>query len=264
MDAIADRNHTGADWTRRRACLLLAGLAVPMALHPAEAIAQDAPAVPPVVPPPPPPQLSPPTPTPTPTPPPPPRPPLLAGQVDKSKIYYLFFDGSLDANSTRNLRRQLSSLVEAGVTQINLVLSSPGGLLEPTLVTYGFIRSLPAAINTHAQGFVQSAATVLFLAGQERSSDRSAQFLFHPSQSLVTGSLGEQQIQERLSQFAAADEAVAQIYKERTALSDGDIAGFNHGQVIFNAKQALDHGVVQVVEDLKIPGPQTARIVILE
>lgn len=254
------RSRANAVLSRRRACLMLAGLATPSI-----ALAEDTPAPPQVMPQPVPPQLVPPPVT-LPAPAAPALRPMIlnAGQIDKSKIYYLFFDGVIDVTSMRNLRRQLTALVEAGVSQINLVFSSAGGLVEPTLVTYGFIRSLPAIINTHAQGFVQSAATVLFLAGQERSSDRAAQFLFHPSQSPIGGTVGEQQIQDRLAQFEAVDEVLAQIYKDRTSLTDSDIERFNHGQVIYTADQAMDRGVVQIVADLKIPGPQIARILILD
>lgn len=105
------------------------------------------------------------------------------------------------------MRRQLATLVEAGVSEITLVIDSRGWLPEPTLITYGFIRSLPATINTHAQGFVPCSATILYLAGQSRSADRGARFLFHSSQALVTGMMDERQVLER----AAASALVAVI-----------------------------------------------------
>jgi ATP-dependent protease ClpP protease subunit len=74
----------------------------------------------------------------------------------------------------RTPRRQLANLVEAAVSEVTLRIDSPGGLLEPTLITDGVIRALPTKINTQAQGIVQSSATLLFVAGQERLTDRNA------------------------------------------------------------------------------------------
>ena len=189
-------------------------------------------------------------------------PPVTA--IDKTKIYYLFFDQQIDVNTMRALRRQLSALVEAGVSQINLVIDSPGGLVDPMLVTYSFIRALPATINTHAQGFVQSAATVLFLAGQERSADRTARFLFHPSSSSVVGTLTEQQVRERLNLVDTVENVVATIYQDRTSLTDEQVKRFAREEVILNSDQAKAAGIVDSVADLKIPGGNTAQMLFLD
>jgi ATP-dependent protease ClpP protease subunit len=235
---------------RRGALTILAGLAY--ATH---ARAQEAPAAPqptsPAMPPPPPTViLHPPTPPNT--------------GIDRTKAYFVFFDQVIDAASVRNLRKQLANLVEAGVSEITLVINSPGGQIEPTMITYSFILALPATINTHAQGFVASAATLLFLAGQERSADRNAHFVFHPAQSpgLTAGS--EQQLRDGVAGFVAVSDATSQIYHERTSLSDAEIERFKREVVIYTPEQAKASGVIQTIADLKIPDPSKAKIMFLD
>ncbi len=189
--------------------------------------------------------------------------PVTTG-IDKTKIYYLFFEQAIDINSMRALRRQLAALVEAGVTQIVLVVNSAGGNVLQSLITYSFIRSLPARIDTHAQGFVASAANLLFLAGEERSADRSARFVFHPSQTTLPGLLNEQQIHEQLTEVDTVADMSEQIYHERTTLSAADIQRFSQGEVIYTADQAKQNGIVQTVADLKVPGGQTAKILFMD
>ncbi len=144
------------------------------------------------------------------------------------------------------------------------MISSAGGLIEPTLNAYSFIRSLPAIINTHAESFVQSAATVLFLAGAERTANRSASFLFHPSTTNLIGALNEQQIQERLTQVDTVQTLLAAIYHDRTTLTADQIARFARQEVILTADQAEQAGIVSAVSDLRIPGGQTARMLFLD
>ena len=192
----------------------------------------------------------------------PPQPPVTA--IDRTKIYYVFFEQTIDVNTMRALRRQLAALVEAGVTQITLVIDSPGGQVDPMLVTYSFIRALPATVNTHAQGFVQSAATVLFLAGQQRPADRTARFLFHPSSAVVLGTLTEQQLHDRLNQFTAVQQVFTSIYQDRTKLTDDQVRQFAREEVIFTAEQAQGAGIVETVADLKLPGDNTARMLFLD
>ena len=198
---------------------------------------------------------------------PPLSPPKLSGPaapIDATKAYYLFFDQTIDANSMHALRRQLATLVEAGVSQITLVINSPGGLVSQVLITYSFIRSLPATINTHAVGLVASAGNILFLAGENRSADRSARFLFHPSTVSLLGTLDGPQLKEKVTQDDAIEGMLTQIYRDRTGLTDEDIQRFGHGEVIYTAEQAQRLGIAQNVADLKLPGGQAARILFLD
>lgn len=183
----------------------------------------------------------------------------LPSKIDASKAYYLFFDQAIDVASMRTMRGQLAELVEAGVKEITIVIDSPGGMVEPTLITYSFTRSLPARIDTHAQGFVASAANVLFLAGERRSADRNIRFLFHPSRFGAGEYLSEQQMRDRINLAEAFSAEVTDLYHDRTRLTDQQVASFDQGEVLFNADQALAAGIIQTIGDLKLPG-QNARI----
>ena len=187
-----------------------------------------------------------------------------AGPVDAGKIYYVFFTDGTEASSMRTLRGQLASLVEGGVQEINLVINSPGGSVSPAVITYGFIRSLPVRINTHAQGFVQSAANILFLAGQVRSADRYARFMFHPSQVTLNGSMTHQEVRDEEMHFAAFGDMVREIYTDRTTLPAAEVDRFSRSEVIYTAEQARGYGVVQEVADLRIPGDQAAKILFID
>jgi ATP-dependent protease ClpP protease subunit len=184
--------------------------------------------------------------------------------IDRTKSYYLFFEQTIDFNTMKALRKELATVVEAGVTDVTLVLSSSGGQLFAALNAYSFIRALPATINTHATGLVASAATVLFLAGEQRSSDRNTLFVFHPSQSAVPGMVNEQQMHEQISVMDDVAAAVAQIYRERTKLSDAEIQRMQQETVTLDAAKARDLDIVGEVADLRIPGGQKAKIVFVE
>jgi ATP-dependent protease ClpP protease subunit len=249
--------------TRRHALMLLGSAGLPFAAR-----AQDA-APPPAITPPAPALQAPPTPAPAaPVVPPAPVVPHLpvpaAGAIDRTKRYFVFFDSVIDVNSMKALRRQLTTLVEAGVQDILLSIHSPGGLVDPTFATYSFIRALPANVDTHAMSFVMSAATTLFLAGENRTADHTARFLFHPSTVPLVGTLNGPQIQDRLNQYDVVDGVTRQILHDRTALTDEQITRFAHEETYFTAEQAREAGIVQTVKDLHVPGPDKARIVFVD
>jgi len=240
--------------TRRRALLFVASAGIATVAQ-----AQTSPPVPPAPAPAIPPVTSPSAPAAAP----PPAPIVPVTSIDKTKSYYLFFEGSIDVASMLALRRQLTNLTEAGVSEITLVIDSAGGQIEPMLITYSFIRALPTKVNTHAQGFVQSAASVLFLAGQDRSADRNVRFVFHPSQLPVSGLMNGEQIHERASASEVVSDSLAQICRDRTSLPASEIAKFAREMVVYTAEQARAYGVVQTVSDLRIPGEGKAKIILL-
>ena len=191
-------------------------------------------------------------------------PAVPAAGIDRTKSYYVFFDQTIDTATMLKMRQQLTNLVDAGVSDITIVISSPGGQIGPVLLTYSFVRALPATIKTPAQGFVASAATLLFLAGDQRTADRNARFLFHPSQSAVNGLFGEQQLRESQATFDSVVDMTTQIYRDRTELPGAEIERFGRETVIYTADQARACGVVQDVADLRIPGEGKAKIMFLD
>ena len=258
--------------TRRR-LLLLAPTLIPGILIPGAARGQNT--APPAVVPPPPSTITPPAPTlpsvPAPDPVPvaspaqtgPARPPAPAA-IDRTKQYFVFFEQTIDANSMKALRRQFAALVEAGVRHVTLVVHSPGGGIDPMLGTYSFLRALPIRLDTHAIGFVASAATVLFLAGERRTADRAARFLYHPSSAPFTGTMNGPQMQDRLNQFAAVNQVEEDIFRDRTTLSPGELRRFTREEVIYTPDEALQGGIIQAIGDLHLPGPDTARMLFLD
>lgn len=225
--------------------LVLLRRAVLLAMLPAAALAQPAPPS-----------------SPAPATAPPPRPTPAA--IEAGKHYFVFFNQSITTASMRTLDRQLVTLIEGGVTHVTLVLNSPGGSVSETLTAYSLIRALPARIDTHAVGFVASAATTLFLAGQTRTADRNARFLFHPTQTAFNGSSTAQDTRDRLAMFSTLNGLVSDIIHDRTTVPRDEVERFERQEVFYTAQQALEAGIVQEVTDLRIPGEGQARTLFLD
>ncbi len=199
-----------------------------------------------------------------------PRPATIApvatplGPVDKTKAYVLFFQQTIDLQSVKVLRNDLAALAEGGAKEITLVISSGGGLVTPALQLYSLIRSLPVKIKTHAQAFVASAANLLYLAGEERTADANAKFVFHPSQSPMMGVFNSPQIDDQMRLMNDSNDMLDQIYRDRTKLPEADIKRFQHEMVIYSASEAVELGIVHRICDIGIPGEGKSKLVFLE
>jgi ATP-dependent protease ClpP protease subunit len=248
----AAASEASAFFDRRRALLVLGG-----AMLPTVASAQIAPLFPPL------PGIT----VPRPVTPPVAAPPTIMsnslGPIDRQKAYFLFFQQTIDVNTMKLLRSDLVALVEGGVTDITLIVSSNGGQVLPVLQMYSLIQALPVKIKTHAQVFVQSAANILFLAGQDRSADTNATFLFHPTQASISGVFNGAQFEDEFRLLNDAKAIMNQIYRDRTKLPDTEINRFEHETVVYDAQAALEHGIIQKVGGFQIPA-ERMKLVFVE
>ncbi len=62
----------------------------------------------------------------------------------------------------------LSDQINKGQKEFYFLISSPGGSVNDGIVLYNFIKALPAKIIMHNIGVIDSIATVIFLAANER------------------------------------------------------------------------------------------------
>jgi ATP-dependent protease ClpP protease subunit len=171
---------------------------------------------------------------------------------DRSAGRTHYFTQETNPSSLGFLEREIDESVESSTGEITIIITSPGGLLLPMLEFYRRLISLPVKIKTHAVGPVASAGTVLMLAGNERSADPRATFLFHPVSN---------HMQQRATPFQARsierhrqlfELTLHEIYKARTQLPFETIARFGQETLVFNAQTAARYGIIDRIETLRL------------
>ena len=82
---------------------------------------------------------------------------------------YYFLAGEINQTSVNNLiASMLARSVEEVRESANLYISSTGGDLDSAIRFYDFIKASDVKINTVGYGQIDSAAVLLFLAGDKR------------------------------------------------------------------------------------------------
>jgi ATP-dependent protease ClpP protease subunit len=186
------------------------------------------------------------------------------GKIDKDKAYYIFFQQQIDIANIKNLRATLVALVEAGVSDMTLVLSSSGGLVPSALSLSNLLLSLPVPIKIHGQGLVGSAANLIFLAGHKRTADRNCQFFFHPVQAQVIGMLTAQQMEEQMLQMSFFTQTTINLLRERSKVPAADIETMQHKAVVYTAEQALKYELIEAAGPMKTPPGEKCKFVFID
>lgn len=131
---------------------------------------------------------------------------------------------------------------------IHLRVSSNGGSIFAGLHAYDRIRSL-ANVQTHVEGLVASAATLLTVAGSHRTMSPHSLMLVHQPRTLTSPS-GERtasDISEESVNMQTCVDALVDVYKETTALTESEIRELIRGEQYMTARECLRYGFIDEI-----------------
>lgn len=143
-----------------------------------------------------------------------------------------FYDG-VTVETAYLLKANLkSALVELATTSqiqknkdneegITIYINSPGGDLISAFALYDFIKTIDAPITTVIDGLCASAATLIFLAGEERIMSPNSLFLMHE---LSYGAEGKNSFMNEMAENANKNmKHLVKIYYDETELFKNEI-----------------------------------------
>lgn len=132
--------------------------------------------------------------------------------------------------------------------------SSGGGHVDSAITLYNFLKSLPCEIVMHNTGSIDSAANVVFMAGNKRYAVAHTSFLFHG----VGYTFGQQgltraQINEGLSVVDTAEEKIAGILAAHSQLTATEIKKLFVEGKSQSATFAKSKGVISELKEVALP-----------
>jgi ATP-dependent Clp protease, protease subunit len=139
------------------------------------------------------------------------------------------------------------------ILQINI--ASPGGNVAVGVILHNYLKSLPCKLIMHNIGSVDSIATIVFLAGQERYANANSSFLFHgivtnfPAQTSMTMF----QLKERLGSLEVDQNKISNTITELTRISKLELDNlFLQGEVK-SPEFAVEEGFIHEIRELRLP-----------
>jgi ATP-dependent protease ClpP protease subunit len=167
---------------------------------------------------------------------------------------YLGFNAAIDRKAAEQIAHLLNDARKNGYTEINLCMSSVGGILDHTYYLYDIIEALGIYLITLNIGNIQSAANIIFLCGSRRYATANATFFFHqtgydPPNSRVT----EPYLAEKLKAVQYDDNRSASIIAAKTGKPIKDVRSWQNTELVMDTAAALAHGLIHGVQNFAIP-----------
>ena len=169
--------------------------------------------------------------------------------------HYISFSSEVNQQTTEVLLGTFGKLVNSGVRDIVLMLSTLGGGAANGLTIYNTLRGLPISLTTHNVGTVNSIGNVIYLAGDKRYACKSSSFMFHGVGFSINqpARFEEKDLREKLDSLNNDQGLIADIINERTDINAEEANDLFLRTAFLKSDEACQKGIVHKIRAAEVP-----------
>lgn len=179
---------------------------------------------------------------------------MLETNEDKTADLYIFgditsydwYEGDVSANSL------LKQLKELEVDSINVHINSYGGEVSQGLAIYNTLKDSKMKVTTVCEGFACSAASVVFMAGDERIIKEASLLMIHNAWTWVKGDSNE--LKKQAEDLEKITQASVNAYKSKANISEEKIKELMDKESWITADEAVEYGFATKTESMEENG----------
>lgn len=174
---------------------------------------------------------------------------------------FVYFTQPVNFDTVNALMRTLLSIRgQHPQVHVHLMITSPGGGINPGFALYEFLTGNFPDLVTVNTSSIDSIANVIFQAGSRRFATPTSTFLFHGvTWGFGTDAATVSAINEALTQLKNDENRIAAVLATRSEMTESEIrAHFQTGEAI-PAESAFDRGLV---DELAAPRPAHGDLVV--
>ncbi len=167
---------------------------------------------------------------------------------------YISFNAPIVPITAQVLMGALAKAVQDGYSEINVMLSTPGGEVNQGITLYNFINSLPVTVNMFNLGSVNSIGNVVYQAGKKRTACKFSSFMFHGvGFDIKNERLELSHLQEKMENLQNDQSLILDIMVKHTNLSSTHIEDLFRKMAFINAEESLKNGISDEIADVSVP-----------
>jgi len=140
--------------------------------------------------------------------------------------------------SSYSLAKEIAELKD--ISQINVHINSYGGEVAEGLAIYNSLKNHPAKVVTICDGFACSAASVVFMAGDERIMNSASLLMVHNAWMVTAGNA--QQLRKDADDLETITQATINAYMERVNISEEKLKELLDNETWILPADALEMG----------------------
>ena len=162
--------------------------------------------------------------------------------------------GAIDVNTAHGLITYVNGLIyNSDIKKLKIILSSNGGDVDSAIRIYSYLKSLSIEIEIIALSQIDSAANIIYAAGNKRIAIKGCRFFVHEGTFTNANQTATLHVHEEiLLIFKELMKRHIKILSEGTGISEKEIMKLLKESTILTAERAKELGIVHEIVE-KIP-----------
>jgi len=132
-------------------------------------------------------------------------------------------------------------------SEINVHINSYGGDVSEGLAIYNVLREHPAKVHTICDGFACSAASVVFMAGDQRTMSPASLLMIHNAWTYAMGNAAE--LRKSADDLDTITQASVEAYKQVATISEDEIKALMDAETWILPDDAVAYGFATDIDD---------------
>lgn len=170
----------------------------------------------------------------------------------KNRKANLYIFGSITGYPWREKDRDAYSIVkelqELDVDELHVHINSTGGSVAEALAIYNVLKDSEITVTTYCDGFACSAASVIFMAGDERIMNEASLLMIHNAWTYASGNAD--QFRKQADDLDKITQASVNAYMRRVTISEEEVKKLMKEETWISASEAKEYGfATRIVED---------------
>ncbi len=180
---------------------------------------------------------------------------------DKKAELYVF--GSITAYPWREKDKDAYGLVkelsELEADEIEVHINSSGGAVSEGLAIYNILKNNTAKITTYCDGFACSAASVIFMAGDERIMNAASLLMIHNAWTYGEGNAAA--LRKQAEDLDIITQASVNAYMQQVTISEKELKEMMDQETWLSADDAVKYGfATRIYEEKEEEASQSALL----
>lgn len=173
-------------------------------------------------------------------------------QVEKRADLYIF--GSISSYPWREKDKDAYTIVqelqELDVEEIHVFINSTGGSVAEGVAIYNVLKTHHAKVYTYDSGFACSAASVVFMAGDERIMYTSSVLMIHNAWTYVQGNAAE--LRKQAENLETITQLAINAYMEKVSMQEEEIKALMDNETWILPEKAKEYGFATKIYEEKV------------
>lgn len=174
----------------------------------------------------------------------------LVNNDDDSADLYIFGDISTwpsDYFGDKSAWSIVKELQELTASSLNVHINSYGGAVSEGLAIYNILKNHAAKVTTYCDGFACSAASVVFMAGEERIMSPASLLMIHDAWTIVMGDAKD--LRKAADDIETITQASVNAYKSVATIPEEKIKELMDNETWILPEDALSYGFATSVSE---------------